>query len=188
MSLKSRAYIYLGKIRSHNQKYEKAIRTFQDGVNVCGDIGRLYYFMANNYASLGKYNEAIENWNKALSTIDRNDFEMMIKIYVRFLYSQEYHQKNSKKIHELFFKLIDLIQNNYLISEYKEIYCKLISDFSSYKQTNNCAQMFSFKTPRANGEITDDMIDRLNGIYKIFKDTYFKESSLDVVIVKNNEE
>ena len=187
INLKSRAYTYLGKIKSHDQKYEKAIRTFQEGLSVCGDIGRLYYFMANNYASLGKYNEAIENWNKALSMIDKNDFEIMIKIYIRFLYCQEYHQKNSKKIHELFFKLIDLIKNNDLIIEYKEIYYKLITDFSGYKQTKNCAQIFSFKTPRANGEITDDMIGRLNSMYRIFKDTYSKESSLDALIVENNE-
>lgn len=170
---KKLAYTYLGKIKSHNNQYERAIHTFQDGLNVCGESARLYYFIGNNFASLEKYDEAIENWKKALAHVEKNDLEIKIKAYTRLLYCKEYHQKNAKIIHELYFKIIDLIQSNKLITEYKDLYKKVIMDFSDYKETNDCAGMFIFKKPRTNGHITKKILNTLNGIHEKHKESAF---------------
>lgn len=166
---KKLAYTYLGKIKSHQNQHEKAINKFQDGLNVCGDNARLYYFMGNNCASLEKYDEAIQNWEKALVHIEKNDLEIKIKAHTRLLYCKEYHQKDAKTIHELYFQIIELIQNNNVIADYKDLYRKLIMDFADYKTTNNCAAMFVFEKPRTNGSISKNMLDKIGAMYEKHK-------------------
>ncbi|MDP3532639.1 MAG: tetratricopeptide repeat protein [Alphaproteobacteria bacterium] len=170
--LKKIVYTYLGKIKSHNNQHERAIHKFQDGLNDCGDNARLYYFMGNNYAALERYDEAIQNWEKALAHVEKNDLEIKIKAHTRLLYCKEYHQKNAKTIGELYFKVIDLIQNNKVITDYKSLYKKLIMDFADYKTTNNCAAMFVFEKPRTNGSISKNMLNSLSGIHVKHKEAY----------------
>lgn len=175
MFSKKIVYTYLGKIKSHNNQHERAIHKFQDGLNDCGDNARLYYFMGNNYATLERYDEAIQNWEKALIHSEKNDLEIKIKAHTRLLYCKEYHQKNAKTIDQLYFKVIDLIQNNKVIADYKSLYKKLIMDFADYKTTNNCAAMFVFEKPRTNGSISKNMLNSLSGIHVKHKEAYGKD-------------
>ncbi|MDP1724723.1 MAG: tetratricopeptide repeat protein [Alphaproteobacteria bacterium] len=117
---KGRAYTYLGKIRSHDKQYEKAIQIFQKGLSVCGEHARLYYFIGNNYAFLERCDEAIENWNKAFDKVSKEDISLKIKIYHRFVHCKEYHKNNHKIIDKLLNENLLLIEDNYNVESFNE--------------------------------------------------------------------
>lgn len=171
--LQSRVYQYLGKIRSHDNKHQEAINIFEKGLRYCENNARLYYFMGNDYAALERYDEAIKNWEKAFRYVYVDDIEIKIKALNRLLYCEHYHQKNDKTIKKLYFNIVDLIQNNNLINEYKDLYIKLIMDFTDYKEANNCAVIFTYEQSRSKGPISQNMLDMVGNIYEKHKEYRF---------------
>lgn len=155
----SKIYQYLGKIESHNNEHQEAINIFEKGLKYCENDARLYYFIGNNYAILERYDEAIENWQKAFRYVYVNDLEIKIKALERLLYCEQYHQKNVKTIEKLYFDLIDFIESNNVINDFKDIYVNLIIDFSEYRKGRNGAAIFTYKNGRSNRFISQNMLD-----------------------------
>lgn len=169
----SKVYQYLGKIESHNNKFQEAINIFEKGLTYCENDARLYYFMGNNYAALEKYDEAIQNWQKAFHYVYVNDLEIKIKVLARLLYCEQYHQKNDKTIKKLYFDIIDFIQSNNAVNDFKDIYIKLILDFSDYREAKNCTLIFTYEQSRSKGPISQNILDMVGNIYEKHKEYRF---------------
>ena len=65
-------YLYLGVVYEQLGLFERAIEIMEDGLEVSGaDRGTLYYNMANNYQRLGRREEAMDHYTKALEYDER---------------------------------------------------------------------------------------------------------------------
>ena len=69
-------WINLATLYLHNKAYEEAIDALQFAL-VCDDqIGETYYRLGNCYQNTGKFEEAIENYLKAVELFSKQEFEV----------------------------------------------------------------------------------------------------------------